>query len=521
MKERCIPSLFFAKIANNMDHNREIEADEVRGETVVSPPEDLAKVEHSASQPSAVDARANTDRSGQKLSEELLDAPLVHGGLWKAIWLMSWPLLISTVATSIVGAIDVQVSGYLGKEAQAAVGIAEHVLFLFMVFIFSVSVGTTAIVSREFGEGNLAGTIDGASQSIQLSVSSGFVLALAALCFAHVLLPFLSKDPEIIQLGSTYLSIFSLYMVPFSLICIINSAFRAIGDSKTPLFIVLFEVIANIFGDYAVVLWNWPVPGLGLRGIAGAAVVSAFIAAVVSLVMIRRSPLREALTLNRLGKFDWSWQKRILKIGLPSAIQRLGWAGSVFAVFFILAQLKESTAALASWTIGMRIEALLFMPLMAFSLAVSSIVGQNLGAGKPERAIKAGWNVTLIGVISMFILAAGMYLLADPIAHSMSQDAKTISFAADYMRINAMGEPFLAVAMVLMGAMQGAGDTKIPMWISLFCNWVVRLPLAWWLALNCKLETNGVWYAMISSVLACAILCTVRYQSKQWLKVKI
>lgn len=507
-----------------MDQNREIEADKARSETAASPLDlktDAAKQALQEAQTSDSDKKPEKARAGNKLSDEILDAPLVHGGLWKAIWLMSWPLLISTVATSIVGAIDVQVSGYLGKESQAAVGIAEHVLFLFMVFIFSISVGTTAIVSREFGEGNIAGTIDGASQSIQLSVSSGFLLAIAALFFAHGLLPLLNNDPVIVELGSTYLSIFSLYMIPFSLITIVNSSFRAIGDSKTPLFIVLFEVVANIFGDYAVVLWNWPVPGLGLRGIAGAAVISAFIAAVVSLVMIRRSPLRDALSFNRLGKFDWSWQKRILQIGLPSAIQRLGWAGSVFAVFFILARVHESTAALASWTIGMRIEALLFMPLMAFSLAVSSIVGQNLGAGKPERAVKAGWNVTLIGVISMCFLATGMYLFADQIAHAMSQDAKTIAFAAAYMRINALGEPFLAVAMVLMGAMQGAGDTKIPMWISLFCNWIVRLPVAWWLALSCKLETNGVWYAMVSSVLACAILCILRYQSKQWLKVRI
>lgn len=453
------------------------------------------------------------------LSDEILDAPLVHGGLWKAIWIMSWPLIVSTIASSVVGFTDVQVSGYLGSAAQAAVGLAEHVIFLFMVFIFSVSVGTTAIVSRHFGEGDLEGTLKGTAQSLLISVSSGFVLAISAVLFAHFLLPLFTKSPELIEKGSLYLSIFGLYMIPFSLVCITGAAFRAIGDAKTPLLIILFEVVINIVGNYATVLGNWPVPGLGVKGIAASAVVSASVAAIVSVLMIYRSPLKQSL--YQLQHFDWSWQKRILKIGLPSAIQRLGWAGSVFAVFFILSHVREQTAALAAWTIGMRVEALLFMPLMALSLAVSSIVGQNLGAGKKDRAIKAGWNVTLVGILMMLVCGAGMFILSATIAQIMSHDPTTINFSSSYMKINAFAEPFLAIPMILMGAMQGAGDTKMPMWISLFCNWLVRLPIAWYLAITLGMGTNGVWFAMVASVVVCAILCIWRFQSGKWLEVRI
>lgn len=455
------------------------------------------------------------------LPEELLEAPLIHGGLWKAIWLMSWPLLIQTVAMSVVGAVDVQMSGYLGSNSQAAVGLSEHVIFMFMVIFFSISVGTTAIVSREFGEGNAEGTIRSTTQSLVVSVTFGFVMAIAALSFARLLLPLFSKSPAVIEQGTLYLSIFGLYMIPFSLICITGAAFRAIGDSKTPLWVILVQVSICIIGDYLTVVKGWPVPGLGLRGIAISAVLGAFTAAALSIFMVYRSPLKECLTFKRLSVFDWELQKRILKIGIPTAVQRLGWNASVFAVFFILSQVKEQTAALAAWTIGMRIEALLFMPLMAFSTAVSSIVGQNLGAGKPERATKAGWNVTVIGVIMMIVLAAGMFFGSETIARFMSQDPKAIEFTSNYLKINALSEPFLAVAMVLMGAMQGAGDTKVNMWISLFCNWIVRLPVAWYLALNLNLGTNGVWIAMATSVTVCAFLCAARYRSGKWLKVKV
>jgi Na+-driven multidrug efflux pump len=164
---------------------------------------------------------------------------------------------------------------------------------------------------------------------------------------------------------------------------------------------------------------------------------------------------------------------------------------------------------------------MLFMPLMALSLAVSSIVGQNLGAKREDRAIKAGWNVTWCGVIMMVIMGGIMYFGADLIASTMTHDPTTIKFTTSYLRINAFCEPFLAVAMVLMGAMQGAGDTRMNMWISLFCNWAIRLPIAWYLAITVGMQTNGVWYAMVSSVLMCALLCTLRYQSGRWLKAKV
>lgn len=453
------------------------------------------------------------------LAEELLDAPLVHGGLWKAIWLMSWPLLISTFTMSTVGLVDVQVAAYLGRSAQAAVGLSEMVIFIFMIFIMSIGVGTTAVVSREFGEGNREGTLTGTAQSLLSSVVSGIVLAILALTCAKYLLPLFGRSQEVVEQGYPYLAIFGLYMLPFSVISIAGNAFRAIGDSRTPLLIVLCEVVINIIGDYASVLGNWPVPGLGIRGIAASAVVSAAVAAIATIILLYRSPLKESLF--RLNKFEWSWQKRILGTGLPSAVQRFGWTGSTFAVFYILSFVKDHVAALAAWTIGMRVEGMLFMPLMALSLAVSSIVGQNLGAKREDRAIKAGWNVTWCGVVMMVVMGGLMYFGADIIASTMTHDPTTIKFTSSYLRINAFCEPFLAIAMVLMGAMQGAGDTRMNMWISLFCNWVIRLPIAWYLAITLGMQTNGVWYAMVSSVLMCALLCTLRYQSGRWLKARV
>lgn len=446
-------------------------------------------------------------------------APLVEGSLWKAIWVMSWPLTLTTVATSIVGMVDVQVAGLIGSVAQAAVGLAEQVIFLFMIFLMSLGVGTTAIVSRAYGERDLEQTNFATGQSLALSVVSGLALMLGSFVTARYLLPSFTKSPDVVAQADLYLMIFALYLVPFSLVCISNAAFRAIGNARVPLLVVTIEVVVNIIGDYVTVAGNWPVPGLGIRGIAWSAVVGAIVGCASAIFCIAKSPLRASV--NHLVPLSKSAVLRVLNIGVPAAFQRLSWAASVFVVFFILSKLQEPTAALASWTIGMRVEALLFMPLMALSLAVGSIVGQNLGAKQIERAFRAGWHVTWIGVGMMIVLAGLLFVFAEPCAARMSSDPSTIRITADYLRINALAEPFLAVNMILSGALQGAGDTKVTMWISIFTNWVIRLPLAWYLSLLAGYNASGTWIAMSASVVVSSLIIAWRFQSGVWAKQKV
>jgi MATE family multidrug resistance protein len=315
------------------------------------------------------------------------------------------------------------------------------------------------------------------------------------------------------------MNIFALLLIPFSITTIINCAFRSIGDAKTPLVIVAVITAVNISGDYLTVLHGWPVPGLGIRGIALASVVSSLVGSMLALIALYRSPLKSSF--SKLLPLSADSCVRVLKVGLPSAVQRFGWALSVFVVFFILRHCQDPTAAIASWTIGMRIEALIFMPLMALSLSVASIVGQSLGAQKIDRAFKAGWQVTYIGIAMMVLMGMALFFGADTLAHLMSQDPATITYSRRYLQINSLTEPFLALSMVLTGALQGAGDTRTPMWITIFTNWIIRLPLAWLLCINFKMGPDGVWISMATSVVLSALLATWRYQSRAWLKTRV
>lgn len=448
------------------------------------------------------------------------EAPLVSGNLWKAIWDMSWPLLVATIAGSLVALVNVQVAGRLGAASQAAVGVAEQMLFIFQVFLMSIGVGTTALVSRAYGRKDYAEADYVAAQSLTLSILVGLVLTGAAILTAHFIVPLLNQEAGVNAQSYLYLTVYALYLVPYSLVCIANAAFRAIGNARIPLVVICVEVSINIAGDYLTVFYNWPVPGLGVQGIAASAVVAALIAAVVSIFFMRCSQLRNSL--KQLFPLCTSTIKRIATIGVPSALQRLSWAMSVFGLFFILSNVSDPTAAIAAWTIGMRIEGLLFMPEMALSIAVGSIVGQSLGAKRIDRAFRAGWTMCGIAVCLIGTLSVWVFVFARELASLMSaQDPATVECTTRYLQINAVGAISQAVNAVISGALQGAGDTKSTMWISIVSNWVVRLPLAWLLAVYVGMGADGAWIAMSASATLSAIAVVARFQSGGWVNRKI
>lgn len=444
---------------------------------------------------------------------------LTEGNLWKAIWVMSWPLMLATFSASIVGLVDVQCAGLLGSLSQAAMGLCEQVIFMFMVFLMSMGVGTTAIVSRAFGAADVEASAHATAQSLALSVITGLFLTVIALVAGRYALPLYNADPEVIRQAQIVFGIFGFYLIPFSLWVITTAAFRAIGDTKTPLIVGLIMTCLNIAGDYLTVVAHWPVPNLGIKGIVYSAIFADSVGAAIILWRLRLSPLKGCF--RKFWPFSGDEMMRVVRIGVPSALQRLSFCFSSFALFLVLGRCENPTQALASWTIGMRVESLIFMPLMALSMAVSSIVGQSLGAKQKDRAIQAGWQVTWVGIGLMMILAIVLWVFARPLAAFMSHDPKAIEYTVSYIRINCLSEPFLAVNWVLSGALQGAGDSRLPMWVSIFHNWMIRLPLAYYLAIYLNMGPNGAWIAMTTSVVVSAILIAWRYQSGKWIETKV
>src|ERR1700722_3030899 len=177
-------------------------------------------------------------------------AILVEGSLWHAIWIMSWPLLLLMIGNAVVGVVDINLAQVYGASAQAAVGVSDQVVFLFVALILSVSIGTNALVSRAFGARDRELATHTQGQALLMAMTMGLLLTGCALLFAGYLMHLFTPDANVNALCKPYLTIYALYFIPFSFLCIVNAGFRADGDAKTPLMVVLTMTLINVLGDF-------------------------------------------------------------------------------------------------------------------------------------------------------------------------------------------------------------------------------------------------------------------------------
>ncbi len=441
-------------------------------------------------------------------------ANLTTGPIWRSILTMSYPLLISTVSNSVIGIADVQVAKYLGTFSQAAVGVGEQVLFLFEVIIISMGIGTTALISKAWGANKVSKAQILFVSSLAFSLFLGLILFLLQYIFGGSILQALGLNKSVIKIATHYLQTYCWFYIPFSFLVTLNASFRSIGDAKMQMMVVLTVTILNILFDYLLVALKFPLTYFGTNGIAYASILASSCGAVFGLFLFKNSKLYNLRFLNSQS-VNFEYIKSIFRIGFPAAIHRMNWVISVFVLFYIFSACCHSTAAIAAWSIGIRIEALLFMPLVALSLSVSPIVGQSIGAKNYKRAYEATIKVTLVGVGLMLVASILMFLAANFLAQLSSLDQETIKYVTSYLKFNAVSEPLLAINMIITGALQGAGNTRYPMIVSIIANWVIRIPLAYILAL--KFGPIGVFIAMVVSTSFSAISIAVYFYRLNWL----
>jgi putative MATE family efflux protein len=257
-----------------------------------------------------------------------------------------------------------------------------------------------------------------------------------------------------------------------------------------------------------------------VRGAATAFACSLFVGLVLYLIALRKSPLGAALQYEHLRlKPDWAW--RIFRIGLPAAGQAVIRQLGMMSFTGMLARTVEGTASVAALQIGIRAESIAFMPGFGYSVAAATLVGQNLGARDPKRAEHSAWAATYQAILAMSVMAAVFFTLAHILAGAFTSDASVRFLGADYLRVNAICEPFLALGMVLTGALQGAGDTVRPTYITLFTMWVLRMPLGYLLIFVLHLNTHGAWISMSITTIVGGLMTVVLFRAGTWKRIKV
>jgi putative MATE family efflux protein len=451
-------------------------------------------------------------RPRRRLSPDAVS--VLEGPLAQSVWKLAWPVVITNILFSATGLINVKFVGGLGKDALAVVGRSEQILFLFMAMVNSVSVGTSALVARSIGESNRKDAEAASRQSLNMTVLGALVAACVLWFLGHPILLLMNARGADLALSTQYLKIIALVQVQAYLVIVISAIYRGLGDTRTPMYLMIVLNILQVLGDYTMIFGYGFIPRLGVLGAAYSWLFSRTVGAVLCLYFLWRSPLPGAMRGD--WRPHWDWFRRIWAIGIPSAIQQFVRVTGSMVFFGFLGALPNGTASVAALTLGLRIESIAFMPGFAYSMAAITMVGQNLGAQQPNRAEKAGWMCAWQAMGMMALAGAAFILLPRYIIHFFTTDPEVVPLGVGYLIANGFAQPLLSLGIALSGALQGAGETRLPAWMTFFTMWFIRVPLTWIFALGLGWGTMAAWGVMAVTNISYGILITIFFKRGQW-----
>ncbi len=455
-----------------------------------------------------------------EFSQEEIDL-LLDGPIWKAIASMSIPMILNALAISAATFADAYVAGRLGADELAAVGIGGQVWFGMIIMAIAIATGANALVARFCGAKDRKQAMEAARQSIFSAVIFGFLSAILGVLLTDPFLRMLGASNAVLALGSSYLKIQFMAQLPLTLLWVCHSIFRAKGDANLPTAIMAMVTILVVILDIVLCLYPFKI---GIAGIGVSWLLASSIGCLLMFIALKKSEFSASVEISKDNPFNFSstWMKRIMAIGLPACLQDLFWVGSNFGLFLIFSQTNNPTDYQAAWAVGLRVEDVLAgLPIFAMSMGVATVVGQNLGAKKIERATKVGWHAAFYGFIFMALIGSLMFFAADPISKLMSSDPLVQKYSREYLQILGISEPITVVWLVLFGAMEGAGYTRIPMFFSAFCLLLVRVPLAYILTLTLNGGACGAWTAIALTSLVGAAIAIVWFKRGSWQKHEI
>jgi putative MATE family efflux protein len=440
---------------------------------------------------------------------------LTTGSQWAAIWQMVWPLFLNMVLISLAGFCDAWVAGKISSTAQAAIGLAGQVGYLMIISAVALSTGTTAVMSRYWGARNFHDSVEAARHSFLIALAFGACSAIAGFFLSAPLLHALGASREVERIGAEFMTLFSLSMLPTTFIWVGNAVFRSMGDAKSPLLIGALITVLIIAGELTFCIWPFH---YGVTAIGASWLVSSLIGMLASWLLLKRTLISPALNILQVTLDSvQNWLRRLLSIGLPASIQDVGWVIGNFILFLIFTKTQNPTACQAAWGIGIRVEeTCVVMPVFALHLAAATIIGQNLGAKQPERAVKSAWRLTRLGILIGLIFGLVFFTQAKQIAEFMSSDPSVIQYTTQYFQVLSFSQVCFGTWFVLFGAMQGAGYTRIPMFVSLFCLVMIRLPLAYLFVVIMHLDAVGCWLSPTVSSVAVTVGALILFLRGTW-----
>lgn len=441
-----------------------------------------------------------------------------EGGIGRAIFLLSVPMVLEMAMESLFGLVNIFWVGRLGKDQAAAVGITESLLTIVFTVAMGLSMGTTAMVARRIGEKDSEGAGRVAEQSILLGFLISIPIALAGIVFHRQLFAAMNAEAGVTSVGKGYLIVIFGGNVVIMLLFLINAIFRGAGDAAIAMRALWIGNAINLVLDPLLIFGWGPFPELGVMGSGIATTIGRGIAVLYQFSRLMGGHSRVPVRLNYL-KPDFALMRMLLKISLGGMFQMLV-ATAAWMVLMSIVGLFGSEAQ-AGYTFAIRIIWVTLLPSWGMSNAAATLVGQNLGAHKPERAEKSVWLTGHSNAVFLFGVMVVFLLFAEPLLRVFTHDETVIPYGVDALRYISYGYVFYGYGMVLMASFNGAGDTYTPTKINLFCFWAMQIPMAYGLANWADFGPKGVFLAITIAESVLAIISMWVFKRGKWKEQKV
>lgn len=433
----------------------------------------------------------------------------------KDSWDLGRPMILIMFFQFAIGLTDVYVAGYLGTDVLAAVGYVGQLYWTLIILGNGITVGTVSMVSQAHSAKYPEGVGSIATHSLAMGLAISGVLAVVAGLFPEKLVRIAGMPKDIEAIAQGFMQIFAFALIPTYISIITGGVLRSTGRVRLAMFNGLIAAVVNVLGDFVLAFGWGPFPEMGFRGIACSSAIATSVGMSLNLAHLLRGQDRVRLRFVR-GLMSRCYGN-LAKLGVPSALQQVAWNTGTLVVYFLVGGLQQGKiTALAAMTGGVRIEAIIFLPIFALSMAAAVLTGNRIGVGDATGARSAAKATAglCMAVVSVPVLA--MFILAPWVSGIITDDPAVRTEMTRYLRINMLGMPFMALGVTLSGALQGAGDTLATMIIVFIGMWVVRIPAILVAIHVLKLGAVGVWSCMTITMIALCVLMTARFRSGAW-----
>jgi putative MATE family efflux protein len=441
------------------------------------------------------------------------DTDYTKGRINRALGLLAIPMMLEMSMESIFAVVDIAFVSRLGTDAIAAVGITEALITVLYAVAVGLGMGVTAMVARRIGAKDREAAARVTGQAIWVGAGLSLLIGLPGSFYAADMLRLMGASTGVVETGTGFAAVLLGGSASIIYLFVLNAAFRGAGDASVALRSLWLANGLNIILDPCLIFGLGPFPEMGVTGAAVATTIGRSVGVIYQLWYLFDGRGRLKFRLRNLALAP-PVLARMLVISAGGIGQFLISTSSWIIVMRIVA--IYGSTAVAAYTIGLRIFEFIWLPSWGLGNAAATLVGQNLGAGQPDRAEKSTWQAAKYNAVFMTSLGVLVVAFAPGIAGLFTNDPDVLRYGTSCLRILAIGIPMYAVGMIVTQALNGAGDTTTPTVINFLCFWVLQIPLAYWLATRLSLGPNGVFWAIVVSETLVTVMGVTVFIRGRW-----